>query len=158
MMKYDHLVGLPFKHGTQDCYSLVRRFYADNFSLGLTDYARPDDWWSVGLDLYNENYWTEGFRPFDGHPREWRPADLLLMAVRSRVANHAAIYLGDGKILHHFYGHLSEITTYGTLWRNTTVAILRHKDVVIPSEAVKKVDLSESLPPVFRQGVPHGRS
>ena len=31
--------------------------------------------------------------------------DVLLMQVKSDVLNHAAVYLGEGKILHHLYGN-----------------------------------------------------
>ena len=39
MMKlgHEHLVGLEYKHGSQDCYGLIRRFYKDNFEVGISN-------------------------------------------------------------------------------------------------------------------------
>lgn len=155
-LKYDSLIGLEFTHGSRDCYELVRDFYRDNFSLELSNYARPDGWWDNGQNLYMENFWKEGFRPFDGPPIEWQPADLLLMAIRSPVANHAAIFLGEGKILHHFYGRRSCVESYGGVWRRTTVAHIRHKDLVLPAEEIQKVDLMTLIPPGLRRQLERG--
>lgn len=149
-LKYDHLVGLEFTYGTQDCYGLVRQFFNDNFDIPLTDYARPNDFWDHGLDLYNDNFYTEGFRVLDCHPAEWQPGDCFLMAIKSRIANHAAVLLPQGKILHHFYGRLSTVEDYRGLWRNTTTHVLRHKDVVLPSEE-ETLNLTELLPDAVRQ-------
>lgn len=146
ILTYEHLLGRGFEHGKQDCYSLVRDFYQDNFGLTLTDYARPDDWWWSGLNLYADNFHTEGFRVVDDHPRDYRPADLFLIAVKSEVPNHAAIHLGDGRILHHFYGRFSEVIPYKGIWRNNTTAVIRHKDVPDLRKALHQVDLREFLP------------
>jgi cell wall-associated NlpC family hydrolase len=150
-LKYDHLLGISFVHGSDDCYGLIRRFYKDNFDLNLTNYARPDNWWNLSQDLYMENFYAEGFRPIDCHPRDWRPGDAFLMAIGARVACHAAINLGDGNILHHFIGRMSEKIPYAGAWRNKTVAVLRHKDIRIEDVAPKQVDLMDLLPPHKRR-------
>ena len=121
--------GIEYKHGSNDCYGLIRRFYKDNFDLNLRNYARPHDWWNTDLSLYQLNYHKEGFRPLDAHPSDWRPADLFLMAVKSTKINHSAILLENGKILHHVPGRFSGVETYSGMWRNLTCGILRHKDI-----------------------------
>ena len=125
----DSYCGREFEHGQQDCYSLVRDFYRSEYGLELNDYARPDNWWNSGLNLYMDNFSKEGFQLLDVLPREWERGDLFLMAIGSAVACHAAIYLGDGKILHHFVGRRSNIEPYRGLWRNQTVAVIRHPEV-----------------------------
>lgn len=152
MLKYEHLQGIPFNYGTTDCYGLVRSFYQDNFDIELTNYARIEDWWDKGLNLFMDYFHTEGFVPVDDHPSEWRPGDLILMSILSPVANHSAILLPEGKILHHMYGQLSKIDYYKGSYRNHTVAVLRHKSVNIDN-VQESVDLMELLPHEFRSKI-----
>lgn len=135
MIKTDGLLGLEFEHGVNDCYSLMRRFYAMNFGIDVPDLARPDSWWDKdahgkSLNLYLDHYAWAGFGLVHGRPQDWLPGDVILMAIRSEVANHGAILLPRGQILHHFLGALSQIEPYSRpLWRDTTVAVLRHPQV-----------------------------
>lgn len=143
MLKYKHLEGRRGEHGVLDCYSLIRDFYRDNFEIELSDYARPDDWWHHGMDLYMENFRKEGFEPVDDDPR---PGDLFLIAVQTEVACHAAVYIGDGKILHHLIGRMSRVETYRGYWRQNTLAHIRHKDVPHIQEEPRKLDIMDQLP------------
>lgn len=129
-LKYEHLIGQQFDHGTQDCYEIQRQFWKDNFDLDLPPYARPDDWWDHGQDLYRDHYAECGFEVMDITPIDLQPADVFLIAIRSEVPNHSGIHLGDGQMLHHFYGRLSEVTAWDGMWRNRTCAILRHKSLL----------------------------
>jgi len=99
------LVGREWAHGVQDCYTLVRDWYAQEMVLQLPDFYRDDEWWLKGQNLYLDNFEACGFVevPFS----EIRPGDALLMKVFSPVPCHAAIYLGDEMILHHMQGRLS---------------------------------------------------
>lgn len=144
-MKYEHLLHREFSHGTTDCYALVRDFYADNFGFEFPNYARPDDWWDHGLDLYREHFHECGFRVIDPAPHEWKPADAFLIAIRSPVPNHAAVYLGDNKILHHFIGRRSEVEEFGGAMRNRVCAHLRHKDLEDWEPAKQEIDYTELL-------------
>lgn len=130
-LKYDHLLGHQFLLGTRDCYSLLKDFYADNFGIELPNYARPADFWKHGINLYWENYSKNGFYPLDCHPSEYQPGDVVLMAMRSTIANHAAVLVENGQIIHHLQGRMSEKTGYIGVFRNTTVGVFRHKDVVV---------------------------
>lgn len=102
------LIGCEFSHGTNDCYGLVRRYYWQTHQIVLRDFPRHDGWWDDGKsDLYAQ-FPQAGFvaRPKGGEPEV---GDVLLMQIRSRngVDNHAAVYIGDGQILHHLWGQLS---------------------------------------------------
>lgn len=152
MLKYEHLLGRQFQHGKIDCYALVRDFYRDNYGLTLRNYARPDKHWDLGFNLYMQCFHAEGFRVLDVHPTEWRPGDAILCAVRSEVANHAGVFVENGKVLHHLYGGLSKVEDYRALLRNTTVAVLRHKDVVVET-TVQKMDLLDVLPDAIRRKI-----
>lgn len=118
------LEGRPFVHGLIDCYSLVRDFYARERGIALPDFAREDDWWKAGGNLYVEHFAEAGFRAIS--QGEARGGDVLLMQVAAPVPNHAAILLERGLILHHVHGRLSERAIYRGYWRDHTTHVLRH--------------------------------
>lgn len=136
MIKLDGLEGREFKHGVTDCYAVMRDFYRLNFGLEFPDVARPDDWWEPDpvtgehLNLYMDLYRELGFGLVHDRPSNWLPGDVILMAIRSPVANHGAILLPGEKILHHLVGQRSIVESYNRpLYRDTTVAVLRHPKV-----------------------------
>jgi cell wall-associated NlpC family hydrolase len=151
-IQYSHLLGLAFNHGVQDCYTLCQRFYGDNYGIVLPDIVRPDEWWAHGMNLYQDHFFENGFRSMDDMPlRELRVGDGFIMAIGSAVPCHAAIYVGEGNILHHFYGRFSNVEPYKGIWRNSTTATLRHRDVPPPEMNAAKVDIMELLPPAKRK-------
>lgn len=143
---YEHLVGLHYTPGSRDCFEILRDFFHDNGIVSMPSYARPEHFWEAGMDLYMDHYAENGFETFDGPARDYQIADVFLMAIKSRVANHAAIHLGDGRILHHYRDRLSEVCEYKGLWRNTTVAVLRHKSMKDYRPDVKPIDFSSLRP------------
>lgn len=134
------LLGRQFFHGVLDCYTLIRDWYQRDAGIELLDFERADDWWNQGQDLYMQGFAQTGFeRVPDGAALQ--PGDVVLMAVRSPVANHAGIYLDKrplveapdlhpvpNAMLHHLYGRLSERVVYGGHWQEITMAVVRHKD------------------------------
>lgn len=133
------LVGRPFSHGVLDCYTLVRDYYQREMGIELPDFEREDNWWNEGKDLYSQQFESAGFRQID--PVDLHQGDLILMQVRAPVANHAGIYLADGKlatepdhhpvpgcILHHLYGRDSKRDPFGGMWRESARFYIRHKD------------------------------
>lgn len=124
------LVGRSFAHGVLDCWSLCRDWYKREWGLDMPNPERPDNWWDDGTsDLYTSNLAAAGFeRVLDG-AADLRVGDLILMQIRSgnRVPNHAAVYIGDGLILHHLYGRLSSRDVYGGYWQEMTRLVARHR-------------------------------
>ena len=98
--------GRPFLHGIFDCYTLVRDYYKRNFDIYLpTNIQRDWEWWNKGQNLYVENAKDCSFEEAE----DIKKYDILVMKINSPVPNHAAIYLGEGKILHHMAGKFSTI-------------------------------------------------
>ncbi len=118
------LVGREWSHGMLDCYSIVRDWYAQERGLSLPNFQRFDEWWRRGENLYVDNFAAAGFEVVE--PDDLLVGDVLLMQVNSDVPNHAAIYLGDGLILHHLQGRLSSRDVYGGYWQKITTHTLRH--------------------------------
>ncbi|MEH8077028.1 C40 family peptidase, partial [Gallibacterium anatis] len=58
------LLGREFVHGESDCYSLFRDAYMLS-GVDFPDFARADDWWHEGSNLYLDNMATHGFEQVD---------------------------------------------------------------------------------------------
>ena len=101
------LIGRSFRHATDDCYSLIRRWYKLEREIILPDFPRNWEWWNKKMqeesncqgDLYRRFFSDAGFSELDGvNPRE---GDVWLAAIRSDEPNHAGIYLDNGLTIHH---------------------------------------------------------
>lgn len=115
--------GRTFKFGSVDCYTLVQDFYKRDMGIELPDFERKDRFWERGEDLYMENFAACGF---DVIPEPSQKGDLILMAIRSEIVNHAAIWLGEmDHMLHHPYNHLSERVVFGGYWLDNTRVFIR---------------------------------
>lgn len=129
--------GREMHHGVLDCYTLIQDWYLRELQVVLPDFEREDGWWEKRADhepedLYMQGFTEAGFVRVFGEPQRH---DVILMQVKSDVANHGAVYLGNGVMLHHPYKHLSEETIYGGYWLRHTVALLRHISRISPMEA-----------------------
>lgn len=123
------LVGRQFFHGVLDCYQLIVDWYAEERGITLKQFERSDNWWNDGAsDLYTEGFPQAGFAHIkDGELPQ--AGDVILMQIRAKngVPNHAAIYLGDGLMLHHLHGRLSSRDIYGGYFQEVTRAIVRYQ-------------------------------
>lgn len=119
-------VGREFAHGVLDCYTLIQDWYQRELGLELPHFERADDWWVAGQDLYMANFQAAGFVRVEG---PLQPHDVVLMQVKSKVANHGAVYLGDDKLLHHLHSRLSCHDIYGGYWARHTLAVVRHRSL-----------------------------
>ena len=119
-------IGRKFVYGVTDCYTLFRDFYKEEFGINMRDYARYDGWQEDGLNLYADNMPKEGFYLLpQGEPLIY--GDVILVCLYSSVPCHAAIYVGENKILHHVQDHLSSSSPYKGVFRNCTASIWRHE-------------------------------
>jgi proteasome lid subunit RPN8/RPN11 len=120
-------VGRPFVHGVHDCYGLCRDWYKRELNIDLPNDDRDVEWWNKGQNLYLDGFEKNGFVSIGTDVRKLKIGDGILMQIRSRVPNHAAIYVGDGKILHHLHSRLSAIMPYGGQWQKNSTHFLRHQ-------------------------------
>ncbi len=86
------------EHGVTDCYTLFRDAY-HLAGIEMPDFHREDDWWRHGQNLYLDNMEATGL--YQVPLSAAQPGDVLLCCFGSSVPNHAAIYCGDGELLHH---------------------------------------------------------
>lgn len=99
------LQGRVFDYGALDCWSLVRDWMLAMRGIRLRDFPRVEKFWEQGQSPYVQNAPAWGFH--EVHRDQILPGDVLLMRVKASVPNHAAVYLGGEKILHHLWGQLS---------------------------------------------------
>ena len=118
------LVGREFCYGVLDCYTLIQDYYARACGITLPDFEHQAHFWETGVPIYDDNFAKAGFSVVS----EPQQHDVVLMMVASQVANHGAIFLGNGQILHHLMHRLSTNDVYGGYFHKVTVKFLRHKD------------------------------
>lgn len=113
---YKNLIGLNFKYGIRDCYSLIRSFYFNGFERDgikiqkmLKQVPTNDRWWEdASENIYINNFKDVGFQEIPLDINKLKIGDMILMRIgRTKCINHAALYVGNGWILHHLYGQLS---------------------------------------------------
>lgn len=151
------VLGREFVHGIMDCYEMFR----DVFRLGregleaqgvmgwplppieLPPVPRRDGWWesSTGPDgetippqnLYVDYLSKTGFRKIA--PSEIVAGDCFLMSIRSKVPNHAGVYLGDNLIMHHLPSRASRREPIG-IWLRAVEGWYRHEklDEILAAE------------------------
>jgi len=124
------LIGRGFRWGPSgtdgcgDCAALVRDYYWMERSIRLPEFAREDGYWRVPGVSYRDNLITSGFQSTDRTQPEI--GDVFLAAVRSEQPNHAGIYVGEGKILHHLQERLS-VETPVVIWLRFMTDWMRYR-------------------------------
>lgn len=121
----DDLIGRVFVHGSHDCWGVVHSWYRQQRSIELANPIRHDGWWDDGGDMYQELLPISGF-DLIGDADDMAEGDVILMQIRSPVPNHAGVYIGNGKMIHHLYGRESEEAIYGGMWEKLTVGVWRY--------------------------------
>ncbi|WP_031524705.1 C40 family peptidase [Siccibacter colletis] len=122
-------VGRQWVLGFADCWSLIREWYQREHGVVLGNYSVDYEWWVEGKEnRYDDNWEREGFVMVA--PENMQPGDMIMMRVQAPVTNHAAIYLGENLMLHHNFGSLSARVPYGKYYRDRTVRVVRHKELM----------------------------
>jgi cell wall-associated NlpC family hydrolase len=115
----------PFLHGVFDCYSLIHDMYLREFGLWLpANVQRTYGWWDHGDNHYLETAPRYGFEPV----QEMARFDMIIMKF-GPVPNHAAVYLGDNKILHHVGGRFSTIEELTRAYKQKIAVVYRNRFV-----------------------------
>ena len=108
-------------HGI-DCYGmnlLIYRF----LGYDLKDYVYKDGWHKNG-----ENYFVEEYPKYCRRVKNLELWDGILFRIKSRVPNHAGVYIGDGKFIHCKEDASVMIDSIHGPWENHIFCYLRFKD------------------------------
>ncbi|NBW08342.1 MAG: hypothetical protein EBR82_09975 [Caulobacteraceae bacterium] len=107
-------IGRPYRWGPTgtdgkgDCFALIKDYYRHTYKIELDEQPRSKDFYRANQDHYMANLDRQGFKLIETSEQPIE-GDLIFMRIRSDVVNHAGIYIGDGKILHHLDLQLSRI-------------------------------------------------
>lgn len=122
MAEYRSLIGREWDYGKQDCYTIVRDYFALQ-GITLPNFDRPD-----ALELSSSIYLREaialGFKqvPFCGR----RPGDVLIMRLGTQHPMHAAVLVDYDRILHHLNDALSTVEDLRGYYVRSIAAVFRY--------------------------------
>ena len=116
-----HLRGRVFEYGKADCGALIRDAFM-LMGIDLPDHKRGDIDDDAEHEYLRKHFERVGFvRVSDG----LRGGDVILTSYGGN-ANHAALYLGDGQILHHAYNQLSRREPFNQWWSERVHSVWRY--------------------------------
>lgn len=122
--------GREWIYGLNDCYALVRDFYAREFNITLDDFERGEDqeWVNPGWSMFVNNYEGQGFHEI---PSPSQKGDIVLMRLNAPEPNHVGVMIGEGgrRFYHHLSDRPSMASIYGGFWAKVTVKVLRHNSL-----------------------------
>lgn len=116
-----HLRGRVFEYGKADCGTLIR----DAFMLmgvEFPDHERGDMDDDAAQDFWEKHLERCGFVHISD---DLCGGDVVLTSYGGH-ANHAALYLGDGQILHHAYNQLSRREPFNQWWSERVHSVWRY--------------------------------
>lgn len=105
------LEGREFIYNVQDCLALVQDWYFANRGVVLPTQARTPFWNEEGQNYFEDLHEAWGFKVVD--LCDLAEGDVLFYKVRSPVVNHIGVYVGDNKVLSHWFGRLSGVEDFG---------------------------------------------
>ena len=115
-----HLRGRVFEYGKADCGALIRDAFM-LMGIDLPDHTRGDIDDDAEHEYLRKHFERVGFvRVSD----DLRGGDVILTSYGGH-ANHAALYLGDGQILHHAYNQLSRREPFNQWWSERIDSVWR---------------------------------
>ncbi len=132
-------VGRNFYFGLQDCVQLVIDYYQRRLNINLPYPVEspflviPPDQWASHPDNRKDNYFVRDYFAKFGFSEasNLKKDDVLVFSFGIiKAPCHLAVYLGNGRILHHRYEMISEESIYNNYWKRHLCHILRHKDIV----------------------------
>ena len=99
------LIGREWVWGVQDCWTLVRDYYAEQ-GVTLPDWERPATAAEFEAAPMFADCWCQaGFEQVA--IEDIQPGDAVLLNISGQGLNHVGVYLGDQLLLHHCRGRLS---------------------------------------------------
>lgn len=96
-----------FIWGANDCYSIIRDYYWNNFQYLMDDFDRDDDFEQNNSSIILDNFQNQKFY-IPENQIDIKEHDILLYkSVRFAYPHHFEIYIGNSKVLQHLKNRLS---------------------------------------------------
>lgn len=116
-----HLRGRVFEYGKADCGALIRDAFM-LMGIDLPDNTRGDIDDDAEHEYLRKHFERVGFVRISD---DLRGGDVILTSYGGH-ANHAALYLGNGQILHHAYNQLSRCEPFNQWWSERVHSVWRY--------------------------------
>ena len=97
------LLGRDYIFGENDCWSLARDFYKEEFNITLPTMKFKDDWWEDGLNYFDDLFNKFGFIEVEEPQR----GDIIIFKIYNNIPNHCGVYLEEDIFIHHAENRLS---------------------------------------------------
>lgn len=131
----------PFRHGVEDCYTVIQKWFWQNRGEMLLSMPRDELWWgnkdvAPKADLYVDHFAACGAeRIFPRTPADLKPGDVFLFKLGQGVTryNHGGVFLGNGLVAHHPPTKLSLTGSIGA--RFSRIDFWLRKEETAPSTA-----------------------
>ncbi|OAT38668.1 NlpC/P60 family protein [Proteus myxofaciens] len=119
----------PYIYGKYDCYSLIRDYFLREEGIVLNDYPREVYSLDPEKNIFEIQAPEEGFVKIED--TSLQSGDMLIFNLPSTRLQHAAIYMGNGQMLHHLPPGLSCREAYSEKWKKRTSSVWRHNSLII---------------------------
>ena len=114
------LLGREYEFNKQDCWTLVRDYYKQNFNIVLPMLEFEDYFYKKGI-----NYFEDLIEPWGGvEVKSPQKGDIIYFQIQSNIPNHCGVYLGQDKFIHARRKHLS-CTDFLPRWRKYIKSYIR---------------------------------
>ena len=122
MVDYRSLLGRSWQYGVNDCYSLLRDFYT-LIGVDLPDFPRPGCL-EKSHSMFLKHAKEIGF--YQTSFSDKRFGDVFIMRLGTDHPNHAAIYVGDMRMIHQRQDSLSAETGLASYYIESIAAVFRY--------------------------------
>ena len=122
MADYRSLVGQSWDYGKQDCYSLVRQYFALQ-GVRLPDFERPADL-ELAPSIYFQQAENLGFERVAFEDR--KAGDVAIMRLGTKEPMHAAIFVEPWRILHQQQDSISVVEWLSSYYVRKIAAVYRY--------------------------------
>ena len=118
------LIGRPYAFGIFDCFSLVHDYMYQIMNIEIGQLERTEQCFDIP-GFTRDAARQCGFVQVDDAPRR---GDLFLIQTDVGEPDHAAVYDGNDRIMHHMRNRLSRSDIYGgSYWQLHTISHWRHR-------------------------------
>lgn len=91
----------PYRFGATDCFGLVRDALHELWGVACGNHPRTWGFDTRGEPLFEARFAHEGWSVVSDEIAQAAPGDVVLFSIKASVANHCAVILEDGQMLHH---------------------------------------------------------
>jgi proteasome lid subunit RPN8/RPN11 len=126
-------IGRPFLLGRSDCFTLMKEYALKEEKINIEfpkDLAYPKHLEDI-KDLYENNFKKQGFLKLDKFTKLEKSDGIMMKfaSVSDEFPTHAAVYIGNGLILHQPFNSFSCVNIYDNFFKKHTDYVLRYKEL-----------------------------